>query len=136
MTRIALFTSPLMLGFDELERLVERSAKSSDSYPPYNVERARNGHGETWRITLAVAGFSRDELEVTVEDNQLLVRGRQEEEPGRDYLHRGIAARQFARSFVLAEGMEVLGAELGNGLLAVSLQRQEPQRIVRRIEIQ
>ncbi|MCA0433844.1 MAG: Hsp20 family protein [Proteobacteria bacterium] len=135
MTRVSLFTSPLMLGFDELERLVERSTKASDSYPPYNIERSQNGSGEAWRITLAVAGFAREDLEITVEDRQLVVKGRQKDEPGRDYLHRGIAARQFVRSFVLADGMEVLGADMGNGLLAINLRRNEPEKRVRRIEI-
>jgi HSP20 family molecular chaperone IbpA len=135
MTRISLFSSPLMLGFDELERLVERTAKTGDSYPPYNIERSQNGAGEIWTITLAVAGFSRAELEVTVEDRQLVVKGRQKEDGQKDYLHRGIAARQFQRAFVLADGMEVLGADLAHGLLSLRLRRQEPERLIRRIEI-
>jgi HSP20 family molecular chaperone IbpA len=133
------FNSPFLLGFDEMERLLERLAKGSDSYPPYNVEDATVGEGEAakrvLRITLAVAGFSSGELAVTVEENQLVIRGRQREEEGRVFLHRGIAARQFQRAFVLADGIEVLSARLDNGLLAIDLVRPEPTKLVRRIEI-
>ena len=138
MSRLAGFSSPLLLGFDEIERLLDRVSKStSDGYPPYNIERVRaaDGQPETLRITLAVAGFSESDLEVTLDQNQLTIRGRQQEEPHREYLHRGIAARQFQRSFVLAEGIEIAGAALENGLLSISLSRQEPERIVRRIAI-
>lgn len=130
------FNSPFLLGFDEMERLLERLAKGADGYPPYNVEEADAADGaRTLRITLAVAGFSTDELSVTVEENQLVIRGRQREEEGRTFLHRGIAARQFQRAFVLADGIEVVGARLDNGLLAIDLIRPEPNRLVRRIAI-
>ncbi len=135
MTRVSMFASPLMLGFDGLEQLLERATKTGDGYPPYNIERSHEGSAECWRITLAVAGFAKADLEVTVEDRQLVVKGRQAEDRPRDYLHRGIAARQFARAFVLAEGMEVEGAQMGNGLLTVNLKRHEPEHLVRRIEI-
>ena len=139
MTRMLQFNSPFLLGFDEMERLLERVTKGSDGYPPYNVEDALAGEGETQRrvlrITLAVAGFAADELAVTLEENQLVIRGRQQEEQGRVYLHRGIAARQFQRAFVLADGMEVLGARLDNGLLAIDLARPETSKVVRKIAI-
>lgn len=127
-----------MLGFEEIERLIDRAAKgSSDGYPPYNIERAaRTGdQQELLRITLAVAGFTRDQLEITLEDSQLSVRGRQQDDKTRDYLHRGIAARQFQKTFVLAEGIEVMQADLDNGLLTIDLVRHEPERLTRRIEI-
>jgi HSP20 family molecular chaperone IbpA len=128
---------PCLLGFEEMERLVERLAKSgADAYPPYNIERLRREpDGERLRITLAVAGFSREELEVRLEENQLVIRGRQGEEDGRSFLHRGIAARQFQRVFVLAEGMDVTGAALADGLLSIDLLRPEPPRRERTIEI-
>jgi len=138
MTRISLFSSPLLLGFGDVERLLERVSKSSgDGYPPYNIERFphRDGEGERLRITLALAGFSREELEITIEENQLIIRGRQKDEDKRAYLHRGIAARQFQRAFVLADGMEVREANLENGLLTIELERPEPEHIIRRIEI-
>jgi HSP20 family molecular chaperone IbpA len=138
MTRMTLMSSPLLLGFEEIERLIERVGKGgADGYPPYNIERiGRSDAGpETLRITLAVAGFRREQLDVLVEDNQLIVRGKQEDDPHRQYLHRGIAARQFQRTFVLAEGIEVRAADLENGLLTVDLVRHEPDRMVRRIEI-
>lgn len=135
MTRVLQFNSPFLLGFDELERLLDRAAKASDGYPPYNVEQLPAEKGDALRITLAVAGFSREELSVTVENNQLVIRGRQEEEGARTYLHRGIAARQFQRSFVLADGMEVKAARLENGLLTIDLLRPEPEHKLRRIEI-
>jgi HSP20 family molecular chaperone IbpA len=127
MTRLSLFNSPFLLGFDQFERALDRVAKGAgDGYPPYNIEQVgENG----LRITLAVAGFSRDELSVAVEDRQLVILGKQrEEDPPRVYVHRGIAARQFQRSFLLAEGIEVTGAELGNGLLSVELARPVPER--------
>ncbi|WP_045837251.1 Hsp20 family protein [Hyphomicrobium sp. 99] len=137
MTRLTALSNPLLLGFEEIERLVDRATKGGDGYPPYNIERvARNDDaGELLRITLAVAGFTRDELEITLEDKQLTVRGKQRDDKERDYLYRGIASRQFSRTFVLADGIEVKSAELSNGLLAVDLQRLEPERLVRRIEI-
>jgi HSP20 family molecular chaperone IbpA len=141
MSRMSLLSSPLLLGFEEMERLVDRVGKGGDGYPPYNIERisaAGNADGEAadrLRITLAVAGFRRDQLEVTVEDNQLIVRGRQEEDKSRQYIHRGIAARQFSRSFVLADGIEVKSADLKDGLLSIDLVRREPDRLVRKVEI-
>ncbi len=110
MSRISSFSSPYLLGFDEIERVLDRVAKGADGYPPYNIERIARGPGspERLRITLAVAGFTRDQLDVTLEESQLVIRGRQQDDKTRQYLHRGIAARQFQRSFVLAEGMEVL----------------------------
>lgn len=138
MTRVSLFSSPLLLGFDDLERMLERASKSAgDGYPPYNIERLprQEGEAERLRIVLAVAGFSRDELDVTIEENQLVIRGRQKEEEGRNFLHRGIAARQFLRTFLLADGMEVKAARLASGLLEIALERPEPKRLVRRIEI-
>lgn len=134
MTKLALGAHPFLLGFEQLERLVERTAKADQaSYPPYNIEQT----GETaYRITLAVAGFGEDDLAITVEDNQLVVRGRTEEQPPeRVFLHRGIAARQFQRTFVLAEGVEVTGADLANGLLHVDLNRSIPESTVRTIAI-
>ncbi len=138
MSRVPSLSSPFLLGFDQLERVLDRVTKGAEGYPPYNIERiaAAANTPERLRITLAVAGFTRDQLEVTVEENQLLIRGRQQDEAdGRDFIHRGIAARQFQRVFVLAEGMEVMGADLKNGLLSVDLARPEPERIVRRIDI-
>jgi HSP20 family molecular chaperone IbpA len=137
MSRVPSLSSPFLLGFDEIERALDRVAKAADGYPPYNIERlAREGNNpERLRITLAVAGFTRDQLDVTIEENQLVIRGRQQEEKARQYLHRGIAARQFQRTFVLADGMEVLGADLKNGLLAIDLARPEAERVVKTIAI-
>lgn len=138
MTRIAALSSPLLLGFEEIERALDRLSKAAgDGYPPYNIERLPRTaeRAETLRITLAVAGFSRDELEVGVEENELVVRGRQKEEPARDFLYRGIAARQFQKTFVLAEGIEVQGADLHDGLLSIDLIRPHAEKVVRRIEI-
>ena len=139
MTRMTPFASPLLLGFDAMEKTLERIAKGNDGYPPYNIERLRpdgeSGEPDRLRITLAVAGFSEDELDVTTEENQLVIRGRQTDAGERDYLYRGIAARQFQRMFVLADGMRVLGAELRNGLLSVDLVRPEPERMVKKINI-
>jgi len=120
-----------------MEKTLERVAKSGDSYPPYNIERIRNGDNrcELLRITLAVAGFSEADLDVSTEENQLIVRGRQNDEAEREFLHRGIASRQFQRVFMLADGMRVLGAELRNGLLSIDLDRPEPERLVQRINI-
>ena len=132
-TRLSLFNHPLLLGFEQFERTLDRITKSAgEGYPPYNIEqRGENGI----RITLAVAGFARDELSVQLEDNQLVIRGKQADEPGRVFLHRGIAARQFQRSFVLADGIEVTGASLDNGLLNIDLVRPFSETKVRRIEI-
>ena len=138
MTRQSPFGHPFLVGFDEIEQALDRVAKGAgDGYPPYNVERiARSERDpERLRITLAVAGFTRDQLDVTLEESQLVVRGRQTDDKTRQYLHRGIAARQFQRAFLLADGMEVLGADLSNGLLSIDLARPEPDRIVRKIEI-
>lgn len=137
MTRMTPFSNPLLLGFDSMEKTLERVAKAGDSYPPYNIERLP-GAGESadrLRITLAVAGFTDADLDVSVEENQLVVRGRQAEEDERHFLHRGIAARQFQRIFVLADGMRVTAAELKNGLLSIDLDRPKPERLVRKINI-
>jgi HSP20 family molecular chaperone IbpA len=139
MTRVPTFNSPYLLGFDEIERALDRVAKTSgDGYPPYNIERLprTDREPERLRITLAVAGFTRDQLEILLEEGQLVIRGRQIDDKTRHFLHRGIAARQFQRVFLLAEGMEVLGADLSNGLLSIDLVRPEPERIIRRIDIQ
>ncbi|MGL4489624.1 MAG: Hsp20 family protein [Rhizobiaceae bacterium] len=136
MTRITAFSNPLLLGFDAVEKTLERVAKTGDGYPPYNIERlAPTTTTERLRITLAVAGFAENDLEVTMEDNQLVIRGRQSDDGEREFLHRGIAARQFQRCFVLADGMRVAGAELKNGLLAIDLERPEPEKLIRRINI-
>ncbi|MEQ1653551.1 MAG: Hsp20 family protein [Hyphomicrobium sp.] len=138
MTRMTMLSNPLLLGFEEIERLIDRAGKgSSDGYPPYNIERiSKDGdRAELLRITLAVAGFTRDQLDITLEDNQLIVRGKQQDDKARDFLYRGIAARQFSRTFVLADGIEVKSADLSNGLLSIDLHRLEPERLVRRIEI-
>lgn len=140
MTRITLQSNPLLLGFDELERLVERASKTSgDGYPPYNIERiARPDCGpgsDMLRITLAVAGFTREQLEIQLEDKHLLIRGKQVDDAPRNYIHRGIAARQFCRTFVLADGLEVHSADLSNGLLAIDLVRIMPARLSRTISI-
>jgi len=132
MSRVPLFNSPLLLGFDQLERTLDRLAKNAEGYPPYNIERiGENG----LRITLAVAGFTREQLDISVEESQLVIRGRQQDDKTRQYLHRGIAARQFQRTFVLADGMEVMGADLKNGLLSIDLARPEPEKIVKTIAI-
>lgn len=139
MSRQSPFGHPFLLGFDEIEQALDRLAKSSgDGYPPYNIERIARTETEPdkLRIMIAVAGFTSEQLDVTLEENQLVVRGRQAEEKGRQFLHRGIAARQFQRTFVLADGMEVISADLQNGLLSIDLVRPEPARIVRRIGIQ
>jgi HSP20 family molecular chaperone IbpA len=138
MSRMLTINSPFLLGFEEFERMVDRVTRAgSDGYPPYNIERiAKTDAGpEKLRITLAVAGFLRDQLEVTVEEGQLVIRGRQQDETPRDFLHRGIAARQFQRVFLLAEGMRVASADLAHGLLTVDLIRPEPSRVVKKIDI-
>lgn len=133
-TRVSLFSSPLLLGFDQLERTLDRLTKHpADGYPPYNIERiGDNG----LRITLAVAGFTSDDLTIELAENQLMVRGKQQEDPDRVYLHRGIAARQFQRSFMLAEGIEIAGARLDNGLLSIDLMRPKIEPKVRSIPIE
>src|ERR1700712_3427986 len=138
MSRVPSLSSPFLLGFDEIERALDRVTKGADGYPPYNIERIlrENGKPERLRITLAVAGFTRDQLDVTVEESQLVIRGRQQDDKARLFLHRGIAARQFQRTFVLADGMEVLSADMKNGLLSVDLARPEPARVVKTISIQ
>lgn len=134
MTKLALGTHPFLLGFEQLERLVERTAKTgNDGYPPYNIEQTSE---RSYRITLAVAGFAEDDFAITVEDSTLVIRGRQSDDSaGRIFLHRGIAARQFQRSFVLADGVEVGEAMMENGLLHIDLTRAEPERIVQTINI-
>jgi HSP20 family molecular chaperone IbpA len=137
MTRNPAFSSPFLLGFEEIERLFDRVSRTAEGYPPYNIERIpANGEKPAHLvITLAVAGFDPNEIEVTVEDNELTVSGRQSDGAARDFLHRGIAARQFQRTFVLADGMEVTGADLKDGLLSIELLRPEPQRAAKRIPI-
>lgn len=134
MTKLTLGSHPFLLGFEQLERLMERTAKSgTEAYPPFNIEQTSE---TSYRITLAVAGFREDDLTITVEDRQLIIRGRQSDEAeGRVFLHRGIAARQFQRSFVLADGVEVSGATMENGLLHVDLARAIPESVVQTIRI-
>lgn len=135
MSRLTSFNHPLLLGFDHFERILDRVSKTSaEGYPPYNIEQVGDSH---LRITLAVAGFAMDDLNVSVEDNQLVVRGHNsEDESGRIFLHRGIASRQFQRSFVLAEGIDIVGAVLDNGLLHIDLERQVSEPEVRTIKIE
>lgn len=132
-TRLSLFDSPMFLGFDHFEETFNRLRKNaSEGYPPYNIEQT---HENGLRITLAVAGFSMEDLDVEIENNQLTIRGKQEEDEDRLYIHRGIAARQFQRSFVLADGIEVLGASMDNGLLHIDMQREEPESKAQKIQI-
>ncbi|MBA4775977.1 MULTISPECIES: Hsp20 family protein [Agrobacterium] len=137
MSRMTPFTHPLLLGFDAMEKTLERMAKANDGYPPYNIERLPGNDDvpERLRITIAVAGFSQDDLDVTTADNQLVIRGRQQEQEKRDFLYRGIAARQFQRVFVLADGMQVREARLRNGLLSIDLVRPEISNVVKKINI-
>ena len=136
MNRITPFSNPLLLGFDGVEKTLERIGKGGDGYPPYNIERIRlDGAAVAIRITLAVAGFTRQDLEITTEDNQLTIRGIQADREEREFLHRGIAARQFQKSFLFADGMRILGAELKNGLLMIDLAKPEPERSVQKIQI-
>lgn len=124
MTRVLAFGSPYLLGFDHLEKLADRLSKAgAEGYPPYNIEQTSD---DSFLITLAVAGFTPSDLSVTVEENQLIIRGKQTDDSSRSYLHRGIAARQFQRAFVLADGMEASGADLANGLLSIKLTRKRP----------
>ena len=134
MTKLTLASHPYMLGFEQLERLLERNAKTgNEGYPPYNIEQTSD---HSYRVTLAVAGFRMRDLSITVEDNTLMIRGRQEDDSeGRVFLHRGIAARQFQRSFVLADGVDVGAAVMENGLLHVDLTRQVPEKVIQTIEI-
>jgi HSP20 family molecular chaperone IbpA len=138
MSRVPSLNSPFLLGFDDIERALDRVSRSaSDGYPPYNIERLPKSENapERLRITLAVAGFTQEQLEITLEERQLVIRGRQQEDKERVFLHRGIAARQFQRAFLLAEGMQVQGADLVNGLLSVDLARPEPERVIQKISI-
>lgn len=134
MSKMTFASHPFLLGFEQLDRLVERTVKTgNDGYPPYNIEQSA---ADTYRITLAVAGFAESDLEITLEDRQLTIKGRQaDDDEARVYLHRGIAARQFQRVFVLAEGVEISGASMENGLLFVDLMRAIPEKIVQKIEI-
>ena len=138
MTRMPAFSSPFMLGFDDVERVMNRLTKGTgDGYPPYNIERLpkTDDGGAVIRITLAVAGFTRDQLDISLEESQLVIRGRQVDDRERDYLHRGIAARQFQRTFVLADGIEITRADLQDGMLSIDLKQPQPERIVKKIEI-
>lgn len=136
MSRAPFFSAPFLLGFDAFEERFDRLAKASEGYPPYNIERVTDdSENERYLLSIAVAGFSRNELEVIVEDNQLIVRGRQTEDGARQYLHRGIAARQFQRTFLLADGMRVEGAELAHGLLVITVYRPVAKPVTRRIDI-
>lgn len=133
---MSFFSSPFLLGFDEFEQRLDRMAKAADGYPPYNIERVADKDGsESFVISIAVAGFREDELDITLEDSQLLIRGRQSDEPQREFLHRGIAARQFQRSFLLADGMQVEGADLRDGLLNIKILRPNVQKVAKRIKI-
>ncbi|MGV3574367.1 MAG: Hsp20 family protein [Devosia sp.] len=136
MSRISVFSAPFLLGFDNFEERIDRLARSADGYPPYNIERTPGEDGsERFIISIAVAGFSESELEVMSEDNQLNVRGKQKDEPGREFLHRGIAARQFQRTFLLADGMIVKDATLSHGMLVIALERPRAPKLARRIDI-
>ncbi len=134
MTKMTLGTTPFLLGFEQLERMIEQAAKSgTEGYPPFNIEQVSQ---YAYRITLAVAGFGDDDLSITIEDRKLVVRGRQPKaDEDRVFLHRGIAGRQFMKSFVLADGVEVTGAKTENGLLHIDLERAEPERVVQTIQI-
>ena len=136
MSRVSMFSAPFLLGFDAFEERVDRLAKAADGYPPYNIERTLAEDGdERFVISMAVAGFAAADLEVIAEDNQLLVKGRQHDDGSREYLHRGIAARQFQRQFLLADGMLVQDAALANGMLSIALVRPKATKLARRIEI-
>jgi len=137
MTRLTSFSSPYLLGFDQVEALLDRIAKTTgDKFPPYNIEKFTEGNGsERLRIVLAVAGFRGSDLDVTLDGSTLTISGAQKDDPGRDYLHRGIAARRFVRSFVLADGMDVENAEVENGLLAINLVRPQPENTLRKIPV-
>jgi HSP20 family molecular chaperone IbpA len=131
-----MFSAPFLLGFDAFEERIDRLAKAADGYPPYNIERRSEADGtETYLISIAVAGFAEPELEVVAEDSQIVVRGRQKDDAAREFLHRGIAARQFQRSFLIAEGMQVRDAMLRNGMLTIAVVRPKAEKVARRIEI-
>ncbi len=133
MSKLTLGTHPFLLGFDQLERLVERTAKTENGYPPYNIEQVSD---HAFRITLAVAGFAEEDLSITLEDRQLVVRGKREDDAtDQVFLHRGIASRQFQRTFLLADGVDVSGAALANGLLHIDLSRSIPESVVQSIQI-
>ena len=136
MSRVSLFSAPFLLGFDAYEERIDRLSRAADGYPPYNIERAVDADGtERFLISIAVAGFAPNELELTQEDNQLVVRGRQKDDPSRQFLHRGIAARQFQRSFLLADGVEVKDALLQHGMLVISVVRPKVEKLARQIQI-
>lgn len=136
MSRVSMFSAPFLLGFDTVEERIDRLSRAADGYPPYNIERTQDADGtERFLISIAVAGFAISDLEISQEDNQLLVRGRQTEEAERQFLHRGIAARQFVRSFLLADGVTVEDAKLEHGMLIVSVIRPKADKIARRIDI-
>lgn len=136
MSRVSLFSAPFLLGFDAYEERIDRLSRAADGYPPYNIERSVEDDGsERYVISVAVAGFAQSELEIIWEDNQLLVHGKQKDETGRQYLHRGIAARQFQRSFLLADGVEVEDALLRHGMLVISVIRPKAKKLARRIDI-
>jgi HSP20 family molecular chaperone IbpA len=136
MSRVSLFSAPFLLGFDAFEERVDRLAKAADGYPPYNIERRTEADGsELFLISVAVAGFAAGDLDVVAEDNQLSVRGRQKEEPDREFLHRGIATRQFQRTFLLADGVVVRDATLRDGMLIIAVERPKAEKLARHIEI-
>lgn len=136
MSRVSMFSAPFLLGFDAFEERIDRMAKAADGYPPYNIERVQDAGGtETYLISIAVAGFAEPDLEVVAEDNQIVVRGRQNDDGTREFLHRGIAARQFQRSFLIADGMQVREANLRNGMLTIAVVRPKAEKVARRIEI-
>ena len=136
MSRVSLFSAPFLLGFDAFEERIDRLSRASESYPPYNIERSLEANGaERFLISIAVAGFALTELELSQEDNQLVVRGKQKDDPTREFLHRGIAARQFQRSFLLADGVEVKDAMLDHGMLVISVLRPKAEKLARRIDI-
>ena len=136
MSRVSMFSAPFLLGFDAFEERIDRLSRAADGYPPYNIERSLDGDGhETFCVSIAVAGFAAGDLEVTTEDNQLVVRGRQTDDGTRHYLHRGIAARQFQRVFLLADGMLVKDALLRNGMLTIAVVRPRAEKVARHIDI-
>lgn len=136
MSRVSMFSAPFLLGFDAFEERIDRLAKAADGYPPYNIERLQDGDGsETYLISIAVAGFAEPDLEILADDSQIVVRGRQKEDGTREFLHRGIAARQFQRSFLIADGMQVRDALLRNGMLTIAVVRPKAEKVARRIQI-
>lgn len=132
MDRLSFFSSPLFLGFDHFERLVDTLSKVDDSYPPYNIEQIGE---DGFRITLALAGFNRENISIIMDNNQLIIKGKQEADPNAVYLHRGIASRQFIKNFVLSDSVEVKNAEFENGLLHINLKRIMNENSIKRIEI-